>query len=79
MTGAAPVLLVVDDEPGMLALIERIVAPTGFQTVLHSSAREALDRLAVDRADVALVDLRMPELGGLDVLRASGRSSPSAA
>ena len=76
MTGTAPVLLVVDDEPGMLALIERIVAPTGFQTVLHSSAREALDRLAVDRADVALVDLRMPELGGLDVLRAIRQVQP---
>jgi DNA-binding NtrC family response regulator len=72
----APVLLVVDDEPGMLAMIERVVEPSGFRTILHASAREALARLADEPADVALVDLRMPELGGLEVLRAIQQAQP---
>jgi DNA-binding NtrC family response regulator len=73
---AQPVLLVIDDEPGMLALVERVVAPTGFRTILHASAREALERLHGEAPDVALVDLRMPEVGGLDVLRAIRQARP---
>src|SRR3954470_13584081 len=64
-----PVLIVVDDEPSILALIERIVRPAGFKTILHSRARDALAALPEERPDIALVDLQMPELGGLDVLR----------
>jgi len=42
VSAVPPVLLVVDDEPGMLALIERAVRPTGYRVVSHTSAREAL-------------------------------------
>jgi two-component system response regulator HydG len=76
MTEAPPVLLVIDDEPGMLSLIERAVRSTGFRTILHTSATEALALLPTERADVALVDLRMPELGGMDVLRAIRQVQP---
>jgi two-component system response regulator HydG len=73
---SAPVLLVIDDEPGMLTLVERVVRSTGFRTILHTSATEALAMLAAERPDVALVDLRMPELGGIDVLRAIRQAQP---
>src|SRR5690349_18127001 len=73
----APVLFVIDDEPGMLSLVGRAVASTGYRAVLHSSATEALAMLAHERADAALVDLRMPELGGLDVLRAIRQVQPA--
>jgi DNA-binding NtrC family response regulator len=72
-----PVLFVIDDEPGMLSLVGRAVASTGYRAVLHSSATEALAMLAHERADAALVDLRMPELGGLDVLRAIRQVQPA--
>jgi DNA-binding NtrC family response regulator len=71
-----PLLFVIDDEPGMLGLVERVVRPTGYDVSLHTSAREALSRLATAPADVALVDLRMPEIGGLDVLRAIREARP---
>jgi DNA-binding NtrC family response regulator len=71
-----PLLIVVDDEPGILGLIERAAQPTGYQVELYAHAREALSRLAVVSADVALVDLRMPEIGGLDVLRAIREAQP---
>ena len=70
MSGPPPLLFVIDDEPGMLGLIERAVRTAGYAVAPHHSAREALSRLASEAPDVALVDLRMPELGGLDVLRA---------
>ena len=74
---AGPVLFVIDDEPGMLSLIERAVASTGYRTVLHQNPAEALAMLAHERADAALVDLRMPQLGGLDVLRAIRQVQPA--
>jgi two-component system response regulator HydG len=76
MTERQPLLFVIDDEPGMLGLIERVVQPIGYDVSAHTSAREALLRLGVEPADVALVDLRMPELGGLDVLRAIRKIQP---
>src|SRR5688572_2753678 len=76
MTAEPPVLLAIDDEPGMLALIERAVRPTGFVVETSSNAHDALRGLAARPADVALVDLRMPEIGGLDVLRAIREAHP---
>jgi len=76
VTSVDPVLLVIDDEPGTLALVDRIVQSTGFKTIMHTSAREALDRLPLEPVDLALIDLQMPELGGLDVLREIRRVQP---
>jgi DNA-binding NtrC family response regulator len=76
VSAVPPVLLVVDDEPGMLALVERAVRSTGYRVVSHTSAREALAMMPAQRADIALVDLQMPELGGLDVLRAIRHAQP---
>jgi len=76
VTASAPVLLVIDDEPGILALVERAVRSTGYQAVCHTSARDALAMMPSQRADIALIDLQMPELGGLDVLRAIRQAQP---
>jgi two-component system response regulator HydG len=71
-----PVLLAVDDEPGMLALIERFAGPAGFTVVTDTSAGDAIARIGDVAPDVALVDLRMPEVSGLDVLRAIRSAQP---
>ena len=65
-----PVLLVVDDEPQMCRLLERFGAKLGYRVVSCNGGREAIQSLATTRADAALIDLQMPEIGGLDVLRA---------
>jgi len=71
-----PTLLVVDDEPGMLALAGRLARDAGFDVVTHANGREALQQLTAINADAALVDLQMPEIGGLDVLRAIRSAQP---
>ena len=76
MSDRVPLLLVIDDEPGMLNLVGRFARPLGFDVRTHSSAREALESVARQPVDVALVDLRMPEIGGLDVLRALREAHP---
>ena len=70
MTAHPPVLIVVDDEPGILELVERLARRSGFEVVACTGGMQALAELSTRHADVALVDSRMPDLGGLDVIRA---------
>jgi DNA-binding NtrC family response regulator len=76
MNANAPTLLVVDDEPNIREVIGKFAARAGFQVNEAASAREALSRLNERHIDVALVDLCMPELGGLDLLRALRQEIP---
>ncbi|MBW8868942.1 MAG: response regulator, partial [Acidobacteria bacterium] len=69
MTEISPAMLVVDDEPGVVRLIERFASNLGFEVKTASSGREALEKLETENVAVALVDLRMPDVDGLDVLR----------
>ena len=69
MTHSQPVLLVVDDEPGILRLIERFARNIGFDVKTAGSGHEALQKLQTETVAVALVDLRMPDVDGLEVLR----------
>lgn len=69
-------LLVIDDEPGMLKLIERFAEPLGITVVSHTGGRSALGHVSVVKPDVVLVDLQMPEVTGIDVLRGIRESHP---
>jgi DNA-binding NtrC family response regulator len=75
-TDAAPQLLVIDDEPGITALLERFGAQLGFVVESRGTGAEGLAALASIRPNVALVDLRLPELNGIDVLRSIKVSDP---
>jgi two-component system response regulator HydG len=70
MTAQPPVLVVVDDEQGIRDVVDRFARRAGFEVIACSGGREAISELGTRHADVALVDLRMPDLGGLDVIRA---------
>jgi DNA-binding NtrC family response regulator len=74
-----PLLLAVDDEPGMLALVERFAQGLGFDVLCHSAGSGALKQISQARPDAVLVDLRMPEMNGLDVLRAIREIDPACA
>ena len=78
MTAAAarPRLIVIDDDPAVLPLIERFARSCRFDVRAYLSAREALAALPDLHPDAALVDLQMPELGGIDVLKAIGAAEP---
>jgi DNA-binding NtrC family response regulator len=69
MTGQPPLLLVVDDEQGILDVVGRFARRAGFDVVACSGGHQALAQLRTRHADVAMVDLRMPDIGGLDVIR----------
>src|SRR4051794_24362790 len=64
-----PLLLVVDDEVPVLRVVERLAARIGFDVVACASGAEAMRTLQRKPADLAMVDLRMPDVNGLDLLR----------
>src|SRR5258705_3306417 len=66
---ARPLLLVVDDEPPVLKIVERLATKAGFEVVSCGSGADAMRTLARRPADLAMVDLRMPDVNGLDLLR----------
>ena len=76
MSGQKPLLLVIDDEQAILDVVARFARRAGWDVDTSSNGREAIARLQTRRADLVLVDLRMPDVGGLDVLRAIRDSHP---
>ena len=73
---ARPLLLVVDDEAPVLKVIERVAAKAGYEVVTCGSGSEAMRVLTRRPADLAMVDLRMPDVNGLDLLRQIRASVP---
>jgi len=70
-------LLVIDDEPAVLEVVGRFAQPFGFKVVGRTNARAALAELPQLKPDVAIVDLGMPDMNGLDVLRAIHAIDPT--
>jgi putative two-component system response regulator len=61
-------VLVVDDEDGIRKALDRFLTRLGYQVVAAANAREALERLAADRPQAMLCDIRMPETSGVELL-----------
>lgn len=61
-------VLVVDDEEGIRAGIERVLSKRGFEVHPAESGEQALERLGRETFDVALIDLKMPGISGFDVI-----------
>jgi two-component system response regulator HydG len=76
VTAPRPGLLVVDDEPGIVRLIKRFAEGMGFVVTTAESGHEALEKLETEKAAAALVDLRMPDVDGLEVLRRIRTAQP---
>jgi DNA-binding NtrC family response regulator len=62
-------LLLVDDEPAVLKVTQKLLERRGYQVVTCNSAEEALTWLGREVFDVVLSDVQMPGIGGLGLLR----------
>lgn len=72
----APLVLVADDDAGVRAAAERFITRLGFRVVTASDGQEALAALATAHPEAAIVDLQMPHVNGLEVLRAVRQTAP---
>jgi two-component system OmpR family response regulator len=66
---ARPRVLVVDDEPGVVSFVARALRGRGFDVDVAGGGDDALAKARDRRYDVVLLDLRMPGMNGVTVLR----------
>ena len=64
-----PLILVVDDLPQNVRLLEAVLSPKGFRVATASSGEEALDVLSQQHPDLVLLDILMPGMDGYEVCR----------
>jgi CheY-like chemotaxis protein len=72
-------VLVVDDDPAVQRLLERIIRNEGHDPVVVASGREALGRLVSATFDLIITDINMPDVDGIELIlavRESGHDMP---
>jgi signal transduction histidine kinase len=63
------VILVVDDQPQNIELLEAFLVPQGYEIVKAENGEEALRKLSVHQIDLILLDVQMPGIDGFEVIR----------
>ena len=74
----APITCVVaDDHPAVLEAVAEFLVQGGIEVIARArDGEEALERIEQRKPQVALVDVRMPKLGGIELTRRAQRSTP---
>jgi len=62
-------ILVIDDEQGIRHLLDTLLRRKGYDVVLADGGQKGLELFRRERPDVVVLDLKMPEMDGLTVLR----------
>ena len=69
-------MLIVDDERAICEMLRRFFELRGFRTLTAQSGTEALQKLAEEPPEYLLLDLKMPDMSGLEVLKLAKRTYP---
>jgi UDP-3-O-acyl N-acetylglucosamine deacetylase len=72
-------VLIVDDEPGILTTLSQILGDEGYRTVTTTSGEEAVHLYRERRPDVVFLDIWLPDWDGLETLQALRDLDPAAA
>src|SRR5512146_2084789 len=67
--GAAPRILIVDDDPNLLVLLADQLRADGYETQTARDGTEALRRLQTSWPDLLIIDMMMPRMDGLSLAR----------
>src|SRR2546426_12615003 len=66
-------ILVVDDERSMRELLAIVLRREGYEVLLAENGKSAIATLEREPVDILISDIKMPDLSGVDVLRAAKR------
>lgn len=61
-------VLIIDDEPDICDFLSEYFASKGFTADFALNGKSALEKINTEPPDIVLLDVRMPEMGGLEVL-----------
>ncbi len=62
-------ILIVDDEPDILKVVQFRLSRRGYEVILATNGKEALEKIAQEKPDLVLLDVIMPVLDGLEVCK----------
>lgn len=72
-------ILVVDDEIDLDRMLQLHLEAEGYQVVTAASGSEALTALSEDHFDLVIVDIKIPDVSGLDLVRAARQNDRNTA
>jgi signal transduction histidine kinase/FixJ family two-component response regulator len=72
-------ILVVDDEPGITRLCERLLTRAGYEVTTFTDPAAAMTFVEKNKTDLLLVDIRMPEISGFDLIAHIKQHQPDTA
>ncbi len=67
--GTGRKVLVIDDEPGIIEIIETNLEGDGFEVISASNGKEGLEKIKNEAPELVVLDVMMPEMDGWEVLR----------
>ena len=79
MPKARNIVLVVDDDPGMLTAVRRLLRAHAYESILFSSARAFRNHTGIEKAACVILDIDLPDGSGIELrqdLKAAGVSVP---
>src|SRR5512143_3324234 len=68
MDQASSTILIVDDEPNLRRILAVILQRAGYQVSTAGTGHEAMEQLQANSFDLTFLDLKMPDVNGLDLL-----------
>ncbi len=71
MPAPAPSILLIDDEPSLLESLSILLSRRGYRVETAQSGRAGIRQLRKEKPDVIVSDIKMPEVSGIDVLKAA--------
>src|SRR5262245_9123749 len=66
-------ILIVDDDPGILAMLQLMLRLEGYDTIVCGEPHLVVDTIAKEKPDLVMLDALMPGFDGIQVLEAIGK------
>jgi two-component system NtrC family response regulator len=70
-------ILIIDDDKSILNIFTRILQKQGYNTDTAETGQEALEKLQANSYDLALVDVKLPDTNGTDLLARINQTHPN--
>lgn len=71
-------VLVIDDEPGIIEIVEANLEGDGFEVISASNGKEGLEKIKSEQPELVVLDVMMPEMDGWEVLRSLEKDDSTA-
>lgn len=73
---AVPQLLIIDDEPQLGRMLQRLLAGEGYAVTIATTGIQAMQRLKAQRSHVVLCDVKLPDANGVELTKAIKSQQP---